>query len=253
MASVKMDKKTTHFGNKEIPVEEKRHRVADIFSSVADKYDLMNDLMSFGVHRIWKRFFVEKARLKQGDSSLDVAGGTADIAMLMAKKVGEKGKVIVYDINKEMLQVGRTKCIDNGFLKNIQYIQGNAEEICFPDNTFNAATVSFGIRNVTYIEKAFKEMARVVKPGGRVMCLEFSHPTSKIFSKVYDVYSFKIMPEIGDIVTGNREAYTYLPESIRKFPTQEELKKMLKGIGLYNVKYYNLFNGIAAIHIGVKV
>ncbi|MBI5681733.1 MAG: bifunctional demethylmenaquinone methyltransferase/2-methoxy-6-polyprenyl-1,4-benzoquinol methylase UbiE [Deltaproteobacteria bacterium] len=247
------DKKTAHFGNKVIPVEEKRHRVADIFSSVAAKYDLMNDLMSFGIHRLWKRFFVGKARLKHGDMAIDVAGGTADIAILMAREVGENGRVVVYDINKEMLEVGKTKCIDKGFLKNIQYVQGNAEEICFPDNTFNAAAVGFGIRNVTYIEKAFKEMARVVKPGGRVMCLEFSHPTSKLFNKAYNVYSFKIMPEIGDIITGNREAYTYLPESIRKFPAQEELKEMLEGIGLYNVKYYNLFNGIAAVHIGIKI
>ncbi len=249
-----MDKKPfTHFGSKIIPVEEKRHRVADIFSSVADKYDLMNDLMSFGVHRLWKRFFVDKARLKQGDTALDVAGGTADIAMLMAKDVGERGRVVVYDINKEMLEVGRDKCIDKGFLKNIQYVQGNAEDICFPDNTFNVATVGFGIRNVTYIEKAFKEMARVVKPGGRVMCLEFSHPTSKIFSKLYDLYSFRVMPEIGEMVTGNRDAYTYLPESIRKFPPQEELKKIMEGVGLFKVKYYNLLNGIAAVHIGVKV
>lgn len=247
------DKNTTHFGSKTIPVEEKQHRIRDIFSSVADKYDLMNDLMSFGVHRIWKRFFVEKARLKSGDAVIDVAGGTADIAILMAREIGERGRVVVYDINKEMLDVGKMKCIDRGFLKNIQYVQGNAEEISFPDNTFNAATVGFGIRNVTYIEKAFREMVRVVKPGGRVMCLEFSHPKSKLFSKVYDLYSFRIMPEIGDIITGNRGAYTYLPESIRKFPTQEELKKMLEGVGLFNVRYYNLFNGIAAVHVGIKI
>ncbi|HBO84405.1 MAG: bifunctional demethylmenaquinone methyltransferase/2-methoxy-6-polyprenyl-1,4-benzoquinol methylase [Deltaproteobacteria bacterium GWC2_42_11] len=247
------DKNTTYFGSKVIPVEEKKPRVANIFSSVAGRYDLMNDLMSLGVHRLWKRFFVEKARLKQGDIALDVAGGTGDIAILMAKKVGENGMVVIYDINGEMIEEGRRKCVDRGFLKNIQYVQGDAEDIGFPDNTFHAAAVSFGIRNVTYIEKAFKEMARVTKPGGRVMCLEFSHPTSKLFSRVYDLYSFNILPEIGDIVTGNREAYTYLPESIRKFPIQEELKKMLEGIGLFNVKYYNLFNGIAAVHVGVKV
>lgn len=246
------DKDTTHFGDKMIPVGEKKQRVADIFSSIADKYDLMNDLMSFAVHRLWKRFFVEKARLKTGDSAIDVAGGTADIAMLMAKRVGKKGRVVVYDINKEMLEIGRQKCIDKGFLENIHFVQGNAEEICFPDHTFNVAAVGFGIRNVTYIEKAFKEMARVVKPGGKVMCLEFSHPRIKLLRKVYDFYSFKIIPEIGNIVTGNREAYKYLTESIRKFPPQEELKKMLEGIGLLDVKYYNLFNGIAAVHIGVK-
>ncbi|OGP29512.1 MAG: bifunctional demethylmenaquinone methyltransferase/2-methoxy-6-polyprenyl-1,4-benzoquinol methylase [Deltaproteobacteria bacterium GWB2_42_7] len=246
-------KETTYFGNKVIPAEEKKHRVQEIFTSVADKYDLMNDLMSFGTHRLWKRFVAEKTNLKPGDSAIDVCGGTADIAMLMAKKVSEKGKVVVYDINKEMLEFGRDKCIDKGFLKNIQYVQGDAEEIGFEDNTFNCATVGFGIRNVTHLEKAFKEMMRVVKPGGRVICLEFSHPTSKTFSKLYDLYSFKIMPEIGGIVTGNRDAYTYLPESIRKFPTQEELKKIMEGVGLFKVKYYNLFNGIAAVHVGVKV
>lgn len=246
-------KETTYFGNKVIPAEEKKHRVQEIFTSVADKYDLMNDLMSFGTHRLWKRFVAEKTNLKPGDSAIDVCGGTADIAMLMAKKVGEKGRVVVYDINQEMLKFGRDKCIDQGFLKNIQYAQGNAEDISFEDNTFHCATVGFGIRNVTYLEKAFREMARIVKPGGRVICLEFSHPTSKVFSKLYDLYSFKVMPEIGEMVTGNRDAYTYLPESIRKFPTQEELKKIMEGVGLFKVKYYNLFNGIAAVHVGAKV
>ncbi|MBI5328229.1 MAG: bifunctional demethylmenaquinone methyltransferase/2-methoxy-6-polyprenyl-1,4-benzoquinol methylase UbiE [Deltaproteobacteria bacterium] len=249
-----MEKKdTTHFGSKIIPVEEKRGRVQEIFTSVADKYDLMNDLMSLGTHRLWKRFVAEKTNLKPDDSAIDVCGGTADIAMLMAKRVGGNGKIVVYDINREMLEIGRDKCIDKGFLKNIQYVQGNAEDISFEDNTFNCATVGFGIRNVTYLEKAFGEMARVVKPGGRVICLEFSHPTSKTFSKLYDLYSFKVMPEIGEVVTGNREAYTYLPESIRKFPPQEELKKIMEGVGLFKVKYYNLFNGIAAVHIGIKV
>ncbi|HBR18109.1 MAG: bifunctional demethylmenaquinone methyltransferase/2-methoxy-6-polyprenyl-1,4-benzoquinol methylase [Deltaproteobacteria bacterium RIFCSPLOWO2_12_FULL_43_16] len=249
-----MDKKsTTHFGNQIIPAEEKKQRVQEIFSSVADKYDLMNDLMSLGTHRLWKRFVAEKTNLREGDSAIDVCGGTADIAMLMVKRVGEKGKIVVYDINKEMLEFGREKCIDKGFLKNIQYVQGDAEEIAFANNTFHCATVGFGIRNVTYLEKAFKEMMRVVKPGGRVICLEFSHPTSNVFSKLYDLYSFKVMPEIGEVVTGNREAYTYLPESIRKFPTQEELKKLMEGVGLFKVKYYNFFNGIAAVHIGTKV
>jgi demethylmenaquinone methyltransferase/2-methoxy-6-polyprenyl-1,4-benzoquinol methylase len=195
----------------------------------------------------------EKTNLKDGDSAIDVCGGTADIAMLMAKRIGEKGMVVVYDINREMLKNGRDKCIDKGFLKNIQYAQGNAEDISFEDDTFNCATVGFGIRNVTYLEKALKEMMRVVKPGGRVICLEFSHPTSKTFSKLYDLYSFKVMPEIGEVVTGNRDAYIYLPESIRKFPAQEELKKIMEGVGLFKVKYYNLFNGIAAVHVGVKV
>lgn len=247
------NKNTTYFGNKIIPAEEKKQRVQDIFTSVADKYDLMNDLMSLGTHRLWKRFVAEKTNLKLGDSAIDVCGGTADIAMLMAKRAGENGRVVVYDINMEMLKNGRDKCIDRGFLKNIRHVQGDAEEIAFEDNTFHCATVGFGIRNVTHLDMAFREMMRIVKPGGRVICLEFSHPTSKVFSKLYDIYSFKVMPEIGNVITGNRDAYTYLPESIRKFPKQEELKKIMEGVGLFKVKYYNLFNGIAAVHIGIKV
>ena len=205
------NKNTTYFGNKIIPASEKKSMVQGIFTSVADKYDLMNDLMSFGTHRLWKRFVAEKTNLKPGDSAIDVCGGTADIAMLMAKRVGENGRVVVYDINMGMLENGRDKCIDRGFLKNIRCAQGDAEEIGFEDNTFHCATVGFGIRNVTHLDKTFMEMMRVVKPGGRVICLEFSHPTSKFFSKLYDLYSFKVMPEIGNLVTGNRDAYTYLP------------------------------------------
>jgi len=249
-----MDKRpTTYFGNKVIPAEEKRERIQEIFTSVADRYDLMNDLMSFGTHRLWKRFVAEKTNLKPGEQAIDVCGGTADIAILMAKRVGERGRVVVYDINLPMLEIGREKCIDRGLLKNVQYVQGNAEDIGFKDNTFHCATVGFGIRNVTYLEKAFNEMKRVVKPGGRVICLEFSHPTSRVFSKLYDIYSFQVIPVIGDMVTGHRDAYTYLPESIRRFPSQEELKRIMEGVGLFKVKYYNLFNGVAAVHIGIKV
>jgi demethylmenaquinone methyltransferase/2-methoxy-6-polyprenyl-1,4-benzoquinol methylase len=245
--------KTTHFGNKLVPEEEKKGRVRDIFSSVADKYDLMNDLMSFGTHRLWKKFVIEKTRLRPGESAIDVAGGTGDLAMLMAREVGEDGRVVVYDINMEMISIGRDKCIDRGFVKNIEFVQGDAEAIGFDDNTFHCATIGFGIRNVTHLETALGELMRVVKPGSRVICLEFSHPTSRIFGKLYDIYSFKVIPEIGNLVTGNREAYTYLPESIRKFPSQEEFKKMMEDIGLFKVRYYNLFNGIAAVHVGIKV
>ncbi|MFQ5328735.1 MAG: bifunctional demethylmenaquinone methyltransferase/2-methoxy-6-polyprenyl-1,4-benzoquinol methylase UbiE [Thermodesulfobacteriota bacterium] len=245
--------KTTHFGNKVIPEEEKKGRVADIFTAVAGKYDLMNDLMSFGTHRIWKRFVAERTGLNQGDFALDVAGGTGDLARLMARRVGSKGQVVVYDINMEMIEVGRDRSIDMGFLKNISYIQGDAEEIGFDDNTFHCATIGFGIRNVTHIERAISEMMRVVKPGGRVICLEFSHPTSRLMSRLYDFYSFKVMPEVGSLITGNRGAYTYLPESIRKFPDQETFKGMMEDAGLFKVRYHNLFNGVAAVHIGIKV
>lgn len=248
-----MTEKMTYFGNKLVPEEEKKNKVREVFDAVADKYDLMNDLMSLGTHRIWKRLIAKETGLKENETAIDVAGGTADIAILMAGRVGGGGSVVVYDINGEMLKNGRAKCIDRGYLKTIRYVQGNAEEISFEDNTFHCATVGFGIRNVTHLDRAFSEMARVVKPGGKVICLEFSHPESAIFSKVYDFYSFSIIPKIGEMVTGNRGAYEYLPESIRKFPPQEELKKIMEGAGLFKVRYYNLFNGVAAVHIGVKV
>ena len=247
------EKRMTHFGEKLVPEGEKEWRVREVFDSVAGRYDLMNDLMSLGTHRLWKRFVALQTGLKEGDRAIDVAGGTADIAILMARMVGERGRVVVYDINSGMLNLGRAKCIDRGFLKGIKFVQGNAEEISFPDNTFHAATVGFGIRNVTRLEAAFKEMARVVKPGGRVVCLEFSHVKNPLLGKLYDIYSFSVIPAIGTAVTGNRDAYVYLPESIRKFPTQEELKKMMEGVGLFRVRYINIFNGIAAVHIGTKV
>jgi demethylmenaquinone methyltransferase/2-methoxy-6-polyprenyl-1,4-benzoquinol methylase len=248
-----MADKNTHFGNRVVPAEEKKDMVKDVFDSVAGKYDLMNDLMSLGTHRLWKRFVLDKTGLKPGQSAIDVAGGTADLAIGMAKKVGETGKVTLFDINREMLVLGKEKCIDHGFIKNIDYAQGDAEAIPFADNSFHLAIIGFGIRNVTHIEKALGEMARVVKPGGRVFCLEFSHPKSETFSKLYDLYSFKLIPAIGELVTKDRDSYTYLAESIRKFPKQDELKRMMEEVGLFKVRYYNLFNGVAAVHIGIKV
>lgn len=248
-----MEKKLTHFGNSVIPEEEKVARVREVFNTVAEKYDLMNDLMSLGTHRIWKRLVAADTGLRPGDSAIDVAGGTADIALLMAERTGEKGRVVVYDINEEMLRVGRAKCVDKGRLKGLEFVCGNAEDIAFPDNTFHCATVGFGIRNVTHLDRAFAEMRRVVKPGGKVMCLEFSHPTNAVISKLYDIYSFNVIPEVGEAVTGSRAPYVYLPESIRKFPPQEELKKIMEAAGLFKVRYNNFFNGIAALHIGYKV
>ncbi|MBI5561042.1 MAG: bifunctional demethylmenaquinone methyltransferase/2-methoxy-6-polyprenyl-1,4-benzoquinol methylase UbiE [Deltaproteobacteria bacterium] len=247
------EKKTTHFGYKVIPEEEKKGRIADLFTSVAASYDLMNDLMSLGTHRLWKKYVAEKTGLKQGESALDVAGGTADIALLLAGKVGEGGRVVVYDINRGMLLRGRDKCIDRGFLKNIRFVQGDAENISFEDNTFHCVTIGFGVRNFTHLEKAFREMYRVVKPGGKVVCLEFSHVGNPLLRKLYDLYSFNFIPFAGEKITGDRDAYTYLPESIRKFPKQEELKEIMEGAGLFRVKYHNIFNGIAAVHIGAKV
>ncbi len=248
-----MTEKLTHFGNILVPEDEKQSRVNEVFDSVASRYDLMNDLMSMGVHRLWKRFVADLTGLRPGQKALDVAGGTADISLLMADRVGADGSVVVFDINREMLKVGRDKCVDRGYLKNILYAQGNAESIPFEDNTFHCATVGFGIRNVTRLGVAFAEMARVVKPGGKVICLEFSRPQSALFRKVYDFYSFTVIPNVGEMVTGDRSAYEYLPESIRKFPPQEELKKIMEGAGLFKVRYHNLLNGIAAVHIGHKV
>ncbi|MCR4287442.1 MAG: bifunctional demethylmenaquinone methyltransferase/2-methoxy-6-polyprenyl-1,4-benzoquinol methylase UbiE [Deltaproteobacteria bacterium] len=247
------EKKTVHFGNRLVLEDERQARVNEIFDSVAGRYDLMNDLMSLGMHRIWKRLVALETGLKEGESAIDVAGGTADIAMLMARRVKDSGRVVVFDINREMLKVGRDKCVDSGFLGNIRFVQGNAEEIPFPDNTFHAATIGFGIRNVTRLGAAFKEMARIVKPGGRVICLEFSHVKNPVLAKLYDFYSFSVIPAIGEAVTGNRDAYVYLPESIRKFPPQDELKKIMEDAGLYRVRYTDILSGIAAMHTGTKV
>ncbi len=248
-----MTKKMTNFGTEVIPEEEKRGRVADVFDSVASKYDLMNDLMSVGAHRIWKRMVAADTGLKEGQSALDVAGGTGDIALLMADRVGKSGRVVVYDINGEMLKYGREKCVDRGHVNDIQFIQGNAEDISFEENTFDVATVGFGIRNVTHLEKALTEMKRVVRPGGRVICLEFSHPENSLFRSIYNAYSINVLPNVGEMVTGDRNAYVYLHESIRKFPKQKELKAIMESIGFFRVRYYNILNGIAAVHIGYKV
>lgn len=247
----------THFGYRHVDVAEKEGLVKDVFDSVAEKYDLMNDLMSFGTHRLWKRLMVKKTGLRRGQRALDVAGGTGDIAFGMAELVGVRegsgGHITVFDINGEMLKYGAERAVDRGYLSGLDFVQGNAEAIPFKDNTFDCATVAFGIRNVTHLDRAFSEMHRVIKPGGRVVCLEFSHTKSAVFQKIYDLYSFSFLPAVGEAVTQNRGAYEYLAESIRKFPPQEELKRIMEEAGLYNVKYTNLFNGIAAIHVGYKV
>ncbi|MDH4227233.1 MAG: bifunctional demethylmenaquinone methyltransferase/2-methoxy-6-polyprenyl-1,4-benzoquinol methylase UbiE [Deltaproteobacteria bacterium] len=243
----------TNFGYKEVDVTEKKGLVREVFDSVSGKYDLMNDLMSLGTHRLWKRFFVEKAGVRPGMRALDVAGGTADIALLMAAKAGETGSVVVYDINKDMLDAGRDKCLDRGVAAGVSFVQGDAEHMPFEDNSFDVATIAFGIRNVTHIDIALSEMARVVRPGGRVMVLEFSRVRAEMLSNLYDAYSFGVIPAVGERVTGNRDAYVYLAESIRKFPDQESFKAMMEDAGLFKVRYYNIFGGIAAVHSGVKV
>ncbi len=243
---------TTHFGFKEVPKNEKVKMVRGVFDSVADQYDIMNDLMSFGIHRLWKKIAVQLANVRAGDKVLDLAGGTGDLTALFEKRVGPKGQVVLADINAAMLRTGRNRLIDRGLVDNIQYAQVNAECLPFADNTFDCVCIGFGLRNVTDKDAALRSMTRVLKPGGRVIVLEFSHPTDKITEKVYDFYSFKLLPKIGAVVAKDEDSYRYLAESIRMHPKQDELKQMMENAGLERCEYFNLTQGIVAIHRGYK-
>ncbi len=243
---------TTHFGFKEVPKEEKVKMVRGVFDSVADQYDIMNDLMSFGIHRIWKRIAIQLANVRVGDKVLDLAGGTGDLTALFEKRVGPKGQVVLADINAAMLRTGRNRLIDRGLVGNIQYAQVNAECLPFADNTFDCVCIGFGLRNVTDKDAALRSMYRVLKPGGRVIILEFSHPIDSITEKVYDFYSFKLLPKIGGLVAKDEESYRYLAESIRMHPRQDELKNMMENAGFERCEYFNLTQGIVAIHRGYK-
>lgn len=230
----------------------KTKKVAGVFHSVAAKYDLMNDLMSFGIHRIWKKQTIAKSGVRKGDNVLDLAGGTGDLAYKFCQMVGQQGKVILSDINSSMLEVGKEKLTNRGCVGNIEYVQANAECLPFPDNYFDCITISFGLRNVTDKEKALASMCRVLKPGGRLLVLEFSKPIIPLLSKVYDEYSFKALPFLGKIITQDAESYKYLAESIRKHPDQQTLKQMMYDAGFDNVEYQNMSGGIVALHIGYK-
>ncbi|MFH1806048.1 MAG: bifunctional demethylmenaquinone methyltransferase/2-methoxy-6-polyprenyl-1,4-benzoquinol methylase UbiE [Pseudomonadota bacterium] len=243
--------KKTHFGFRDVPESQKASMVREVFDTVASKYDLMNDLMSAGVHRLWKDAFITELRPRADMHLLDVAGGTGDIAFRFLKKGG--GNVTVCDINYEMLHVGRDRAADHGILNNIDWMVGDAQKLPLPDHSVDAYTIAFGIRNVTRIEDALSEAHRVLKPGGRFLCLEFSKVILPGFDKVYDLYSFKLLPEIGRMIAGNREAYQYLAESIRKFPDQESFAAMIRAAGFSQVRYRNLSGGIAAIHSGWRV
>ncbi len=243
---------TTHFGFKEVPKEEKVKMVRGVFDSVADQYDIMNDLMSLGIHRIWKRIAIQLANVRAGDKVLDLAGGTGDLTALFEKRVGPKGQVVLADINAAMLRTGRNRLIDRGLVGNIQYAQVNAECLPFADNTFDCVCIGFGLRNVTDKDAALRSMHRVLKPGGRVIILEFSHPVDSITEKVYDFYSFKLLPKIGALVAKDEESYRYLAESIRMHPKQDELKNMMENAGFERCEYFNLTQGIVAIHRGYK-
>ncbi|ANF56971.1 bifunctional demethylmenaquinone methyltransferase/2-methoxy-6-polyprenyl-1,4-benzoquinol methylase UbiE [Halotalea alkalilenta] len=248
-----MEKRTTDFGFQDVPIEEKAGRVADVFHSVARRYDVMNDLMSMGIHRLWKRVTLERSGVRRGNSVLDIAGGTGDLTKKFASRVGPTGRVVLADINASMLNVGRDKLIDEGIGHQVEYVQANAEALPFPDNTFDCITIAFGLRNVTDKDKALRSMTRVLKPGGRLLVLEFSKPTNALFEKVYDQYSFQVLPRIGKLVANDADSYRYLAESIRMHPDQETLKAMMEAAGLDRVEYTNMTAGVVALHRGVKL
>lgn len=244
---------TTHFGFSTVRAEDKAGMVRDVFDSVASKYDLMNDLMSMGVHRLWKNAMLDWLNPRPGTTLLDVGGGTGDIAFRFLDRVGGDGKVIVCDINKEMLSVGRDRSIDQGRLEGLSWVCGNAEQLPVPDSSVDMFTIAFCIRNVTHIDAALREARRVLKPGGRFMCLEFSQVVLPVLDKAYDVYSFKVLPWMGDVVANDAASYQYLAESIRRFPPQEEFAAMMREAELDQVSYRNLSGGIAAIHSGWRI
>ena len=243
---------TTHFGYKDVPVDQKQNLVAEVFQSVAGRYDLMNDAMSFGAHRLWKWFAIGQSGVKAGDKVLDLAAGSGDLSLEFAKKVGGSGHVTMTDINAAMLEVGRKKLTNKGIVGNIDYAIVNAEELPYPDQHFDCISISFGLRNVTNKEQALTEMARCLKPGGRMIVLEFSKPTIDWLEKLYDVYSFNVIPKLGKWLANDSESYQYLVESIRKHPDQDTLKEMMLDAGFDEVKYHNLTGGVVALHIGMK-
>ena len=245
--------KIVHFGFQKIPEKEKTARVGRHFDIVARRYDVMNTLLSFGIHYAWKRKAVGLLELKVGDVVIDCCGGTGDLSILASRRVGPGGSVILYDINRMMIEAGRRKSSNAVARKEIAYVQGDAERISFKSGIFDAAMVGFGVRNLTHMEKGLQEIHRVIKRGGRFVCLEFSRPIHPLFRLLYDFYSFYIMPSAGFLLTGSRQAYTYLPESIRMFPSPRKLAALLGKTGFREVTYQTLSNGIAVVHRGIKV
>ncbi len=246
------NEQTTHFGFKDVPESQKAEKVAEVFHSVAARYDIMNDVLSGGMHRLWKRFTIELSGVRRGHKVLDIAGGTGDLARKFSSLVGPDGEVVLADINASMLKVGRDRLLDKGVAGNINFVQADAEKLPFPDNHFDVVTIAFGLRNVTHKEDALRSMLRVLKPGGRLLILEFSKPSNPLLSKFYDAYSFKFMPLAGKLITDDADSYRYLAESIRMHPDQETLKAMMADAGFERITFHNMTGGIVALHRGIK-
>ena len=247
-----MNDETTHFGYQTVPMANKAQRVADVFHSVADKYDLMNDLMSVGIHRVWKRITIEMSAVRAGHKVLDIAGGTGDLAAKFATRVGPEGTVVLADINDSMLRVGRDRLLDRGIVENVRFAQADAQHLPFPDNSFDLVSIAFGLRNVTDKDLALRSMLRVLKPGGRLLILEFSKPQNPLIEKLYDGYSFNLLPKLGQLFARDENSYRYLAESIRMHPDQQTLQSMLDSAGFVNTDYHNMSAGIVALHRGIK-
>ena len=248
-----MTEKTTDFGFEKVPIGEKARRVASVFSSVAENYDLMNDLMSFGVHRLWKRFAVELAHVRPGQNILDLAGGSGDLTRQIMRRSGGKATVTLADLNAQMLDVGRRRLLDAGVLKGVSYVQADAESLPFPDEQFDIVTIAFGLRNVTVKERALRSMYRVLRPGGQALILEFSTMRLPLLDPLYKAYIMKVLPRMGQVVAGDSQSYRYLAESIRMHPSQEALLEMMEVAGFERCSYHNLSAGIAAVHRGYKL
>ena len=248
-----MTERSTDFGFEKVPIGEKARRVSSVFSSVAENYDLMNDVMSFGVHRLWKHFVVDLAGVRAGQQVLDLAGGTGDLALKFAAKVGDSGSVTLADLSADMLDVGRRRLLDSGVLKGVCYVQADAESLPFPENSFDLISIAFGLRNVTVKERALESMFRVLRPGGQMLILEFSTLKVPLLDPLYRAYIMKVLPRMGRLIAGDSDSYRYLAESIRMHPSQEKLLEMMKTAGFERCNYHNLSGGIAAVHRGYKL
>jgi len=247
-----LPEENTHFGYEQVAVDDKVKRVGEVFDSVASRYDVMNDLMSFGVHRLWKRFTIEQSGVRPGNKVLDLAGGTGDLALKFSRRVGSNGQVVLADINNAMLSQGRDRLVDKGVISNVTYAQVDAQTLPFEDATFDCITMAFGLRNVTDKQQALESMYRVLKPGGRALILEFSKPVLPLLSKAYDAYSFTALPMMGRLVANDADSYRYLAESIRMHPDQDTLASMMTGAGFEDATYHNMTGGIVALHKGFR-